>query len=96
MFALDSTGEGGGLASIFQREWSPEILCVEFGGRPSKHPVSQTNPKRADQEYDRRVTELWFAFQITCPERASPRIGRCDRHRILQTLVRNERAIHFD
>jgi hypothetical protein len=64
LFALDSTGEGGGLASIFQREWSREILCVEFGGRPSKHPVSQTNPKRADQEYDRRVTELWFFFRL--------------------------------
>jgi hypothetical protein len=64
LFAMDSTGEGGGLASIFQREWSPEILCVEFGGRPSKHPVSQTNPKRADQEYDRRVTELWFFFRL--------------------------------
>jgi len=64
MFALDSTGEGGGLASIFQREWSREILCVEFGGRPSKNPVSQTNTKRADQEYDRKVTELWFFFRL--------------------------------
>jgi len=63
-FALDSTGEGGGLASIFQREWSREILCVEFGGRPSKHPVSQTNPKRADQEYDRKITELWYFFRL--------------------------------
>jgi hypothetical protein len=63
-FGLDSTGEGGGLASIFQQEWSREILCVEFGGRPSKHPVSQTNKKRADEEYDRRVTELWFFFRL--------------------------------
>lgn len=63
-FGLDSTGEGGGLASIFQREWAREILCVEFGGRPSKHPVSTTNPKPADQEYDRRVTELWFFFRL--------------------------------
>ncbi len=63
-FGLDATGEGGGLASIFQREWSREILCVEFGGRPSQQPVSNTNPKRADQEYDRRVTELWFYFRL--------------------------------
>jgi hypothetical protein len=63
-FGLDSTGEGGGLASIFQREWSREILCVEFGGRPSRNPVSSTNPKRADEEYDRRVTELWFFFRL--------------------------------
>lgn len=64
LFALDSTGEGGGLLSIFQREWSPEVLGVEFGGRPSKEPVSQTNPKRCDQEYDRQVTELWFFFRL--------------------------------
>jgi hypothetical protein len=63
-FGLDSTGEGGGLASIFQREWSREILCVEFGGRPSRNPVSSTNSKRADEEYDRRVTELWFFFRL--------------------------------
>lgn len=63
-FALDSTGEGGGLHSMFQREWSRDILGVEFGGRPTKDPVSQTNPKRADQEYDRRVTQLWFNFRL--------------------------------
>lgn len=63
-FALDSTGEGGGLYSMFQREWSRDILPVEFGGRPSKRTVSQTNPKRADQEYDRRVTQLWFNFRL--------------------------------
>lgn len=63
-FGLDSTGEGGGLASIFHKEWSREILCVEFGGRPSHNPVSDTNPKPADTEYDRRVTELWFFFRL--------------------------------
>jgi hypothetical protein len=63
-FGLDSTGEGGGLASIFQREWSREILCVEFGGLASKNPVSSTNSKPANQEYDRAVTELWFFFRL--------------------------------
>ena len=64
MFALDATGEGGGLASIFQREWSPEIMMVEFGGRPGKEAVSQTNAKRCDEEYDRMVTSLWFWFRL--------------------------------
>ena len=63
-FALDSTGEGGGLLSIFQREWSAEVLGVEFGGRPSRQPVSETNKKRCDEEYDRKVTELWFFFRL--------------------------------
>jgi len=63
-FALDSTGEGGGLLSIFHREWSREILGIEFGGRVPKDPVSDTNPKPADQEYDRMVTFLWFFFRL--------------------------------
>jgi hypothetical protein len=63
-FGMDSTGEGGGLASIIQREWSREILCVEFGGRPPRTPVSPTNSKAADMEYDRQVTYLWFYFRL--------------------------------
>jgi len=63
-FGVDSTGEGGGLAAIIQKEWSREIFCVEFGGRPSSSPVSSLSSKKADQEYDRMVTELWFMFRL--------------------------------
>lgn len=62
-FALDSTGEGGGLASIFQREWSGAITLVEFGGSASTLPVSEFNPKPSNQEYLYRVTELWYTFR---------------------------------
>lgn len=64
MFALDATGEGGGLASIFQREWSPAITLIEFGGRASEMPVSEHNPKPSSQEYINRVTELWYQFRV--------------------------------
>lgn len=63
-FAMDATGEGGGLLSIMQKEWSRELLPVEFGGRCSRQPVSTTNSKRCDEEYDRKVTELWFLFRL--------------------------------
>lgn len=63
-FGFDSTGEGGGLESIFHREWSRDIYGCEFGGRSTKDPVSDTNPKPSDQEYDRRVTQLWFFFRL--------------------------------
>jgi len=62
-FALDSTGEGGGLADILAREWSPEILRIEFGGRASDQPVSDTNPRPSYEEYLNRVTELWLFFR---------------------------------
>jgi hypothetical protein len=63
LFALDSTGEGGGLASIFAREWSPLIVQVEFGGRASERPVSEINPRTCREEYYNRVAELWFAVR---------------------------------
>ncbi len=63
MFAYDSTGEGGGLGSIIAREWNPQILSVEFGGRASDRPVSEINPRPSREEYYNRVTELWFAVR---------------------------------
>jgi hypothetical protein len=63
MLAIDSTGEGGGLLSIFHREWSPEVMGVEFGGRADERPVSSTNRKPSSQEYFNFVTLLWYQFR---------------------------------
>lgn len=58
-FALDSTGEGGGLKSIFDIEWGP-VVGIEFGGAPSDNPVPGKPDKTAREEYDRRASELNF------------------------------------
>jgi hypothetical protein len=69
-FGLDSTGEGGGLAAIFIREWSNQIRQIEFGGRASARPISgvrtdtRTKPKLGYEEYLNRVTELWYQFRV--------------------------------
>lgn len=62
-FAIDCTGTGRGAASTLQREWSPRIVTVEFGGAASDMPVSNENPVPANQEYDRKVTELWYSIR---------------------------------
>lgn len=61
-FATDSTGVGGGLGSIFKREWG-NIYEVDFRGKPSDRPVSDSNPKPAYEEYDRRSTELNYSVR---------------------------------
>jgi hypothetical protein len=63
-FGMDVTGEGGGLASIIAETWSPDFHQVEFGGKPSEMPVSEMNPKTCREEYDRKVTELWYSFRV--------------------------------
>jgi hypothetical protein len=54
---LDSSGEGGGLAAIFQKEWGP-VVGVEFGGAPSERLVEEGTQKTAKEEYDTRSSEL--------------------------------------
>lgn len=58
-FALDSTGEGGALKSIFDKEWGTVWGC-EFGGGASETPMPMPNqPNRTAKDvFDRRVSEL--------------------------------------
>jgi hypothetical protein len=63
-FITDSSGTGRGVASVLQREWSPLINTCEFGGACSDMPVSEENQKPASEEYDRKVTELWYSFRV--------------------------------
>lgn len=61
-FALDSSGEGGGLADILTREWGL-VHRVEFGGSASVLPVSDEDNRPCNEAYDRKVTELWFSMR---------------------------------
>jgi len=70
----DSTGRGT-LGAAFARVFGHVIpVPVEFGGRPSQRPVRldlyvvdqhthQRRLKRADEEYQKRVSEFWFAVR---------------------------------
>ena len=64
-FGLDSTGEGGGLADIIDREWTGDgsIHRVEFGGKPSDRRISNEDARLAEEAYDRKVTELYYTVK---------------------------------
>lgn len=57
-FALDASGEGGGLKAIFDREWG-EVVGIESGGSPSELAIDETG-KTAKEGYDTRASELCF------------------------------------
>jgi hypothetical protein len=56
---VDSTGHGA-LMSAFAREWSANVVPVEFGGKPSDRPVSDVIPVESHKHYGKFVSELWF------------------------------------
>lgn len=72
-FFHDSTGRGS-LGTALARAWSAECNPVEFGGVPSKRPVSldhyvtdrAKNTRRlvlCDEFYTHKIAELWFSVR---------------------------------
>jgi len=59
-YAMDTTGEGGGLADILAQTWHMGFRRIEFGGSPSDSGVSASDGRRGTEAYSNRVTELWF------------------------------------
>lgn len=61
-FAMDACGQGRGLGSIFQYEWSDKIMLLNPGASASLKVVDWQLSKnnRACDLYDRLVTELWL------------------------------------
>jgi len=58
--AVDATGAGDPLCDIISEVWSPRLLRVKFGEKPSDLPTSSTSGIMAKDKYSNRVTELWF------------------------------------
>ena len=61
---FDSTGRGT-LMSAFARLWSPNVVPVEFGGKPTERVVSSDIRVTGREYYGKRVSELWFAVAHT-------------------------------
>jgi len=83
-FALDSSGEGGGLADILTREWGV-VHRVEFGGSASTIPVSDEDSRPCNEAYDRKVTELWFSMRKWVAEE---RVGGMDMETLQEFCAR--------
>lgn len=72
-FFHDSTGRGS-LGTSLARKWSNQCNPVEFGGSPTKRPVTmdtfindkatgEFRLKRCDEHYSKFVSELWYSLR---------------------------------
>jgi hypothetical protein len=57
---MDTTGEGGAIADIAAREWSPDILRCEFSSKASDQSVSHEDTRLCINVYKNMATQLWF------------------------------------
>lgn len=61
---FDSTGRGT-LMSAFARLWSPNVVPIEFGGKPTEKLVTHDIRVTGRDYYGKRVSQLWFAVAHT-------------------------------
>lgn len=62
-FFFDSTGRGS-LMNAFARLWSPNIVGIEFGGRPSERMVSGDINTSCRDYYLNFVSEMWYRLRL--------------------------------
>jgi hypothetical protein len=70
-FGFDSTGRGT-LMGAFARIWSPHVVPIEFGGKPTERQVTwiPTSTKMTCREYySKFVSELWYSVALTIQSR---------------------------
>lgn len=58
-FAFDASGEGG-TAAVALKEWSPEVISIEFGGGCSEDPISLEDLRLAKDVYLNKRAEMYF------------------------------------
>ena len=61
-FFFDS-GMRTALVSAFGRNWSPQVMSIDFGGAPTDRPVSAQINTPCNKYYSKFVTELWFSVR---------------------------------
>ncbi len=62
-YACDRTGHGRGVADLIKWEWSQIIHDINYSQSASESKLMAEDTKTCKEQYDRMVTELWFALR---------------------------------
>lgn len=66
-FGMDVSHDGGLMMQAIAKLWGTnEILGISSLGTPTERPVSDQDPAKAKDRYDRQVTEYWFSLRVAC------------------------------
>lgn len=65
-FIMDASGNASGTRDILMKEWSPEIQWIVYGGKSTDRPIVEGLPTKANERYEKFVTELWFRAAECC------------------------------
>lgn len=67
-FIMDKSGGGRGVYAILQKEWSPEVQGIDYGGAATDRPLRSDESDKCSDIYMYFVTELWFRGRAACED----------------------------
>ncbi len=67
-FIMDRSGGGRGVHAILQKEWSPEVQGIDYGGAATDRPLRSDESDKCSDIYQYFVTELWFRARAACED----------------------------
>lgn len=67
-YGYDATGAGIAFSDIVAEEWSSMAIAVQFGGKASTFNAGINDPRKAEDVYANRVTELWVRAKMMIKE----------------------------
>ena len=63
LLMLDRTGNGAGVHDLLKAMWSQEVRGVNYSAGATPMKILQEDSKTCKEEYERIVSELWFALK---------------------------------
>ena len=67
-FIMDITGNARGVFAILQKEWSRDVVGIEYGGPATDRSLRGDDSRKAKDCYLYYVSELWFRASEYCRE----------------------------
>lgn len=61
LLMLDRTGNGAGVHDLLKSLWNAEVRGVNYSEGATERKILEEDSKTAEEEYERAVSELWFA-----------------------------------
>lgn len=67
-FIMDKSGGGRGVYAILQKEWSPLVHGIDYGGAATDRPLRSDESEKCSDIYQYFVSEIWFRCSACCED----------------------------
>jgi hypothetical protein len=87
-YIQDRTGNGRGVLAVLQKEWSPDVQGINYGGEATDRPLRYGERDKAKEVLKYFVSELWFRARYLAEDGLLGGLGNLDERTLTDLSVR--------